>query len=117
MCIFLLHRYVRSLDSKQLGGKNSTSSACEPIQYVGNDGKNASLPNQGRINPCGLIAWSNFNDTFAVSVGGRSQPIDVSIQCQAPDTVCCAGVTLVTLQGLSVCKDMSAVQPLQQTVL
>jgi hypothetical protein len=71
-------RYVRSLDSKQLGGKNSTSGACEPVQYLGDNGKNNSLPNQGRVNPCGLIAYSNFNDTFAVSVGGRAQTIDDS---------------------------------------
>jgi LEM3 (ligand-effect modulator 3) family / CDC50 family len=86
---------VRSLDSKQQGGKNSTSSACEPIQYVGNKGKNSSLPNQGKVNPCGLIAWSNFNDTFAVSVGGRSQPIDVSCpaRLQRCSTLSTSGAT------------------------
>ena len=78
MCHWCHCRYVRSLDSKQLGGKNSTSGACEPVQYLGDNGKNNSLPNQGRVNPCGLIAYSNFNDTFAVSVGGRAQTIDVS---------------------------------------
>lgn len=78
MCRWCHCRYVRSLDSKQLGGDNSTSGACEPIQYLGDNGKNNSLPNQGRVNPCGLIAYSNFNDTFAVSVGGRAQTIDVS---------------------------------------
>lgn len=76
LCLFC--RYVRSLDSKQLGGKNSSSSACEPIQYVGDRGRNGSLPNDGKVNPCGLIAWSNFNDTFSASVGGRALAIDVS---------------------------------------
>jgi hypothetical protein len=71
-------RYVRSLDSSQLGGENSTSSACDPIRYVNNRGSNPDLPNGGRINPCGLIAWSNFNDTFAVTSGGRSIAVDDS---------------------------------------
>lgn len=75
-------RYVRSLDSKQLGGKNSSSSACDPLQYV-NDQKNSSLPNNGKINPCGLIAWSNFNDTFSATVGGQALAIDVSTTMQA----------------------------------
>jgi LEM3 (ligand-effect modulator 3) family / CDC50 family len=96
MCQWCPCRYVRSLDSKQLGGKNSTSGACEPVQYLGDNGKNNSLPNQGRVNPCGLIAYSNFNDTFAVSVGGRAQTIDVSLSCQrqqAAHTVFCYEVT------------------------
>jgi LEM3 (ligand-effect modulator 3) family / CDC50 family len=89
-------RYVRSLDSKQLGGKNSTSGACEPVQYLGDNGKNNSLPNQGRVNPCGLIAYSNFNDTFAVSVGGRAQTIDVSCRRQqAAHTILCYPVARV----------------------
>ena len=70
-------RYVRSLDSKQLGGKNGTSSACDPIQYLPN-GSTVNSTNGGRINPCGLIAWSNFNDTFAVSASGRNIAVDVS---------------------------------------
>lgn len=71
-------RYVRSIDSKQLGGKNSSSSVCSPAQYVGNDASNPlGLPDGGRINPCGLIANSNFNDSFTASVGAVPLPIDV----------------------------------------
>ncbi len=81
------HRYVRSLDSKQLGGKNSTSSACAPIRYLGGS-TNDSLPNDGRINPFGLIAWSNFNDTFAVSADGRDLAIDVGLLA-LPNSVRC----------------------------
>lgn len=77
-------RYVRSLDSSQLGGDNSTSSACDPIRYVNGGSSNTSLPNGGRINPCGLIAWSNFNDTFAAAAGGRPLAIDVSIPHMPP---------------------------------
>lgn len=72
-------RYVRSLDSKQLGGKNSTSSACSPQQFQGPAGQQSGLPNGGRINPCGLIAYSNFNDSFtATTAAGKSVPIDDS---------------------------------------
>lgn len=69
---------MRSLDSKQLGGKNSTSSACNPERYRGNQGSQPGLPNDGKVNPCGLIAWSEFNDTFTASANGISLPIDVS---------------------------------------
>ena len=59
-------RYVRSVDSKQLGGKNSTTSACQPFSNINVPG---SLDN-GIINPCGLIAHSNFNDTITVRNAG-----------------------------------------------
>jgi len=55
-------RYVRSLDSKQLGGENSTTGACDPFSHV----SVAGAPNNGIIDPCGLIAHSNFNDSIAV---------------------------------------------------
>lgn len=74
----LLCRYVRSLDSKQLGGDNSSSSACSPQQYLGHDGEQPDLPNNGKINPCGLIAHSNFNDSFTATANGIPLEIDVS---------------------------------------
>ena len=67
-------RYVRSVDSKQLGGKNSTTSACEPYAHVGT----AGAPNNGIINPCGLIAHSNFNDTITVLNPAVTPDVDVS---------------------------------------
>lgn len=58
---------MRSRDDSQNGGNNgSPSSQCEPQQYIGGQ-PNSSLPNNGGIVPCGLIAWSFFNDTFTVS--------------------------------------------------
>ena len=57
-----LRRYVRSLDSKQLGGDNSTIGACDPYSHV----STAGATNNGIIDPCGLIAHSNFNDTITV---------------------------------------------------
>ena len=64
-------RYVRSRDDNQMAGKGSGSGKCAPEQYVGGN-PNPSLPNQGAVTPCGLIAWSFFNDSFgdAASVQG-----------------------------------------------
>ncbi|CAM0876659.1 unnamed protein product [Alopecurus aequalis] len=48
-------RYVKSRSDKQLRlGLNHTESSCSPIE------QNNGLP----IVPCGLIAWSLFNDTY-----------------------------------------------------
>lgn len=55
-------RYVKSVSNKQLLDGNSTSSSdtatCKPEQTLN------GLP----IIPCGLIAWSLFNDTYNFSV-------------------------------------------------
>lgn len=69
------------MDDKQLGGKGGTSSSCSPQQYV-NGSANPGLPNNGEINPCGLIAWSFFNDTFSVSrqSSGNSAPVSVDVR-------------------------------------
>ncbi len=61
-------RYVRSRSDAQLAGKTRDPSIkCQPEQYVG---EGQSRP----INPCGLIAWSLFNDSFAATVAGASGP-------------------------------------------
>ncbi|KAK9806926.1 hypothetical protein WJX72_007738 [[Myrmecia] bisecta] len=57
-------RYVKSRSDQQLRGEEAASSSlkdCEPELYVGGD-------RDKMINPCGLIAWSYFNDTFALAV-------------------------------------------------
>jgi hypothetical protein len=61
-------RYVKSVSSAQLQGSNDPSlSDCKPEDYVN------GLP----ITPCGLIAWSLFNDTFNFStVGSGSVPVN-----------------------------------------
>ena len=56
-------RYVKSRSDPQLQGQIATLSSlknCEPELYQ--DSRNESL----RIDPCGLIAWSYFNDTYQV---------------------------------------------------
>ncbi|KAK9849376.1 hypothetical protein WJX84_000528 [Apatococcus fuscideae] len=68
-------RYVRSRDDKQLAGvgkqANDTASnrgICNPEEFLGGpDGHfEANAPNGNIARPCGLIAWSNFNDTFSL---------------------------------------------------
>jgi len=69
-------RYVKSRNDLQLSGQDVTDkaalSACEPIAYFG---QNTSQI----INPCGLIAWSNFNDSYVLTKesAGESNPITV----------------------------------------
>lgn len=63
-----IHRYVKSKDDKQLSSKadEKGSSSCEPeLTY---DGK--------PIVPCGLIAWSLFNDTYSLSANNKTLLID-----------------------------------------
>lgn len=57
---FLLSRYVKSRSDMQLADEkgNRLTNLCKPQEYY-NGSSNL-------INPCGLIAWSFFNDTYAV---------------------------------------------------
>lgn len=53
---FLKFRYVKSRNDEQLrdSKKGNSTSGCQPEDYV----------NGVPIVPCGLIAWSMFNDTY-----------------------------------------------------
>ena len=53
-------RYVKSLDTDQLAGTATTQSSCDPLRNA-TDGR--------PYYPCGLIANSQFNDTFVSPVG------------------------------------------------
>lgn len=58
-------RYVKSRSDIQLAeasGKQYTN-YCDPKEYLA--GNKSAL-----INPCGLIAWSYFNDTYEVRASG-----------------------------------------------
>ncbi|KAL9247958.1 hypothetical protein vseg_021327 [Gypsophila vaccaria] len=59
-------RYVKSRDDKQLRSKahEESTKQCEPEATVGPDDK-------APIVPCGLIAWSLFNDTYQFSIGSK----------------------------------------------
>eukprot|EP00879_Flechtneria_rotunda_P001380 GHRR01001531.1.p1 GENE.GHRR01001531.1~~GHRR01001531.1.p1 ORF type:complete len:363 (+),score=82.30 GHRR01001531.1:235-1323(+) len=72
-------RYVKSRSDVQLAGKNASQtelSQCEPQLYY--QGNNSQV-----INPCGLIAWSNFNDSYILNrtaSDGTVQPLFVAEQ-------------------------------------
>lgn len=53
-------RYVKNRDDKQLKSKAEANEVgtCHPEDYT---------PNGQPIVPCGLIAWSLFNDTYKIS--------------------------------------------------
>lgn len=61
--VVMRRRYVKSYDAKQLRANDnnnpSDDSSCKPEQTL----------NGKPIVPCGLIAWSLFNDTYAFSTG------------------------------------------------
>ncbi|KAG9143887.1 hypothetical protein Leryth_016091 [Lithospermum erythrorhizon] len=61
-------RYVKSRSDPQLKNNNSAdeTGACKPEDTV----------NGNPIVPCGLIAWSLFNDTYSLSVNNQSLAIN-----------------------------------------
>lgn len=62
----MLHRYVKSRSDTQLRGTGndlSSTSDCNPAQVLQSDRSKL-------IMPCGLVAWSYFNDTYAVGLQG-----------------------------------------------
>lgn len=63
-------RYVKSRSDSQLRGNHISSySSCKPEDYLqGNK--------QQPILPCGLVAWSLFNDTYALTSNGAGLPVD-----------------------------------------
>ena len=78
-------RYVRSLDSDQLGGNYVDASglgSCAPQQYADSseylDFNGAAVPPNTAINPCGLMAYSYFNDSFSLRQGSDNINLDVS---------------------------------------
>jgi len=62
-------RYVKSRSDQQLmkKGSETETDTCKPEATTGNN-----LP----IVPCGLIAWSLFNDTYKFSRGDTSLPVN-----------------------------------------
>ena len=72
---FQNHRhYMTSRSDVQLAGQSidaSYLSSCSPELYQ--NGNSAQ-----QITPCGLVAWSLFNDTYAVSDGSTGAAISVS---------------------------------------
>ena len=82
---------MRSLVSAQLGGKNkapNTLGTCAPQQYV-NDmenavdpSSNAALNDSAAVDPCGLMPYSYFNDSYVMSQqqpGGALTVVDMDV--------------------------------------
>lgn len=68
--IFLcFHRYVKSRNDEQLRNPNfkgDLKKTCAPEDMNGNE----------PVIPCGLIAWSLFNDTYGFSIKNKGLPIN-----------------------------------------
>ena len=63
-------RYVKSRSDEQIrGDATGAMSSCEPKVYTGGEQKL-------EVSPCGLIAWSFFNDTYTFQKNGQSLAID-----------------------------------------
>lgn len=60
-----------------MAGRGTAASACEPERYANGQGQDSSLPNNGVIDPCGLVAWSFFNDTYTLRDNSGTIPVDV----------------------------------------
>lgn len=68
MRILFTFRYVKSRSDEQLRDRNkeNSTSACKPEDTA----------NGKAIVPCGLIAWSLFNDTYSFSRDNRSLKVN-----------------------------------------
>lgn len=67
-----IFRYVKSRDDRQLRSKASENDVgtCSPEDYTPND------KGHKPIVPCGLIAWSLFNDTYKLSSNNKDLMIN-----------------------------------------
>lgn len=86
-------RYVRSMVSAQLGGEDkaaSTLGQCAPQNYVNQQAGFQGLPDNAAIDPCGLVAYSYFNDTFAISTQqpGAAAATPVTLDVSSSSTPC-----------------------------
>eukprot|EP00906_Rhabdomonas_costata_P005088 RCo007628 len=108
-------RYAQSRSDAQLAGQSVSSgdiSTCDPIQYYG--------PGPSSFNrmyaPCGLIAWSMFNDSFEIFTPNINFD---GVDCSLNQTHCqriCAGTlaalysepaTLCTKNGIAWASDVN----------
>lgn len=69
-------RYVKSRSDVQLAGKpvsnpDELEAACQPELFYQNNRSQV-------INPCGLVAWSNFNDSYTFRKTSSGQVVSVS---------------------------------------
>lgn len=70
-------RYVRSLSAQQLGGQNpGSANECSPKRILESK-EGRQVNGTGLIVPCGLVAASYFNDTYAVE--DANGPISINV--------------------------------------
>jgi len=62
-------RYVKSRSDSQLSDKGTSDNNCEPQLYTSGN------PSE-EINPCGLIAWSYFNDSYTFMHGFKELSVN-----------------------------------------
>lgn len=82
-------RYVSSRSDSQLGGSSVDASAaeesCSPIWAYAPRGAGASSVSESAIiNPCGLIAWSMFNDSISLYKYDDATLTNSSLICSGP---------------------------------
>eukprot|EP00762_Andalucia_godoyi_P000556 ANDGO_05291.mRNA.1 ALA-interacting subunit 1 len=71
-------RYVQSRDDPQLRGDERSYSQienCQPVRSVGDLSGDPSSSLDKIFSPCGLIAWSMFNDSFTITQSGSASAI------------------------------------------
>ena len=102
-------RYAKSRSDAQLAGSKQVFDDlddCDPVRYPGDlQDDTANQPSGNNISniyaPCGLIAWSMFNDSFAVYVTDQSQTCSTS-----DDSACSAPICVGYLMALPVPSDV-----------
>lgn len=70
----------------------SSLGACAPQQYADVLADGTPAPPNTAINPCGLMAYSYFNDTFDLRDASGSMGLDVSCSCALPNACDCDGM-------------------------
>jgi hypothetical protein len=98
-------RYVRSVSYNQLHGKEVSTKdlvECKPQRDLFGSG-NSSFVDGGLIEPCGVIAWSNFNDSFTDFRVRRSPMLIVTrsfTACSRACTLCSRGGAALHMTAL-----------------
>jgi hypothetical protein len=98
--------YAKSRYDSQLAGYTNLVttdlSDCSPFLFYGDrNNLNGTYTMNDVYMPCGMVAWSMFNDTFDLyssSIVGNNTTYNLLCNCSNPDNVNCTknGITLIT---------------------
>ena len=95
-------RYVRTVSYNQLHGDANASLADCVVQRRLDVEDRATYPDRGRINPCGLAAWSYFNDTFDNFEARPPRHVDASLsRSLRPERILCIAWSMGAQGGSS----------------